>query len=63
MKPAVKKAVATFIFSTTGVLIGVNILDADVEIWKLAASTGIGSLINFAYRWAEDTLKTTKVTE
>lgn len=54
---AFKKAVATLIFSTTGVLIGANVLDADVELWKLAASTGIGAFINFVYRAAEDYLK------
>jgi hypothetical protein len=53
-----RKALATFVFSTTGVLIGVNnIFDADVAVWQLVASTGIGSLINLAYRWAEAEVK------
>lgn len=54
---AFKKAVATFVFATAGVLIGAPVLDMDVEAWKLVASTGLGSLINFAYRWAEAELK------
>ncbi len=54
---AAKKALATFVFATCGALIGAPVFDMDVEAWKLVASTGIGSLINFAYRWAESTLK------
>ena len=56
IKKSFRKALATFVFSTTGVLIGITALD-DVELWKLAASTGIGAVINFAYRWAESVLK------
>lgn len=52
-----KKALATFIFSTGGLFIGVNVFDVNFEFWKLIASTGIGSLINLSYRWAEATLK------
>lgn len=57
MNKSLKKALATFVFSTTGVLIGINVLDADLELWKLVASTGIGSLLNFLYRWSETALK------
>lgn len=48
-----KRALATFVFSTTGVLIGMQLLDADVETWKAVLSTGLGSLINLAYRASE----------
>lgn len=50
---AFRKALATLVFSTTGMLIGVNLLDVDMATWKLIASTGAGSLLNLAYRWAE----------
>lgn len=56
-KKALKKATATFIFSTGGLFIGVNIFDADLEFWKLIASTGLGSLFNLAYRWSESAIK------
>lgn len=55
--PAFRKAVATLIFSTLGVIVGIPVLDIDVETWKLAASTGIGSLVNLAYRWAEGVMR------
>jgi len=54
---AARKAVATFIFATTGVLVGAPILDIDAATWKLAAGVGIGALINLAYRWSESELK------
>jgi hypothetical protein len=54
---AAKKALATFIFATAGVLIGAPVFDIDVETWRLAAGTGLGALINFVYRWAETELK------
>ena len=54
---AARKALATFIFATAGALIGAPVFDMDVEAWKLVASTGLGSLINFADRWAEAELK------
>lgn len=57
MIDALKRSVATFIFSTTGVLIGANLLNIGAETWELAASTGLGSLINLAYRSAERWLK------
>jgi len=52
-----KKALATFIFATTGVLIGSPAVGLDADAWKLAIGTGIGALINFAYRWSEAYLK------
>lgn len=54
---AFRKALATLIFSTAGLLVGVNILDVDMATWKLVASTGIGSLLNLAYRWAEGVVR------
>lgn len=54
---SVRKAVATFIFATAGALVGAPLFDMDVEAWKLVASTGLGALVNFAYRWAESELK------
>ena len=39
--------------ASAGVLIGANALDVDAATWKLAASVGIGAVINLAYRWAE----------
>jgi hypothetical protein len=57
MKNAFRKALATFIFSSAGALVGINVFDADVEAWKVAASLGIGALINLAYRWAETEMK------
>ena len=50
----VKKAIATLIFATTGALVGAPILD--MAIWKGAAAAGIGALINFIYRYAEQYL-------
>ena len=56
-KKALRKAVATLLFSTLGLLAGVNLLDVDMATWKLLVSTGIGSLLNLAFRWAEGVLK------
>lgn len=55
--PAFKKACATFIFASTGCLIGFNVMDVDVEVWKTAVGTGLGALVNLAYRWSESALK------
>jgi hypothetical protein len=57
LQKALKKGLATFIFSTGGLFIGVNIFDADVQFWKVIVSTGIGAIINMLYRWAESTLR------
>jgi len=57
VKKSIRKAVATFLFSTIGVTIGVNVLDADIEFYKLVLSTGIGAVLNYAYRWAESVMK------
>ena len=47
-----KKAVATFIFASTGILVGGAI--GGLEIWKTALWTGVGALINFVYRASEE---------
>lgn len=52
---SLKKAVATFVFATTGALIGTPLFG--VEFWKTAAAVGLGALINFIYRWSEEYLK------
>lgn len=52
-----KKALATFIFATAGVIVGSPVVGLDTEAWKLAVGTGIGALINLAYRWSESVLK------
>lgn len=54
---AARKAAATLVFSTAGLLVGVNVLDVDMATWKVVASTGLGSLLNLAYRWAEGVVR------
>jgi len=54
---AARKAVATFVFATGGVLIGNSVFSIDAATWKLAAGTGLGALINLAYRWSEAAVK------
>ena len=50
---AARRALATFVFATTGQLIGLPLLDMDVEAWKPVAAAGLGALVKLAYRWAE----------
>ena len=47
-----RKAVATFIFASTGILVGGAV--GGLEIWKTALWTGVGALINFVYRASEE---------
>lgn len=47
-----KKAVATFVFASTGILVGGAV--GGLEIWKTALWTGVGALINFFYRASEE---------
>lgn len=54
---AARKAAATFIFSTGGLFVGVNLFDADLAFWKLLASTGLGALLNLGFRWSESVIK------
>lgn len=43
-----KNAIAAF----TGQLIGLNMLDAGVAVWKQASAAGLASLIVSVYNWA-----------
>lgn len=54
---AFRKALATFIFATTGQLIGMPLLDIDVKVWKAVLASGVGALLNLAYRWSESAVK------
>lgn len=36
----------------TGSLIGVNVFDAHVAVWKQAAGAGIGAILLGVYNWA-----------
>jgi uncharacterized oligopeptide transporter (OPT) family protein len=48
---AAKKALATFVFASTGILVGGAL--GGVEVWKTALWAGVGALINFLYRASE----------
>lgn len=50
-KSAAKKAIATFVFASTGILLGGAL--GGLEVWKTALWAGVGALINFAYRASE----------
>ena len=54
-KTPLKKAVATFVFATSGALIGTPLFG--IEFWKTAAAVGLGALLNFVYRWSEAYLR------
>jgi len=54
---AARKAAATFIFATAGSLAGNSLLSVDAAAWKIAVGTGLGALLNLAYRWAESVTK------
>jgi uncharacterized oligopeptide transporter (OPT) family protein len=47
-----KKAIATFVFTSTGILVGGAV--GGLEIWKTALWAGVGALINFIYRASEE---------
>lgn len=51
-KAALRRAVATFIFSTGGVTAGASLFGYGVAQWKLMAGVGLGAVANLAYRWA-----------
>ena len=57
---ALRKAAATFIFSSLSVLGLSNVLGMDVAAWKLAVSTGLGAVLNLGYRWSEAVVKEKK---
>lgn len=48
---AAKKALATFVFTSTGILMGGAL--GGLEVWKTALWAGVGALINFLYRASE----------
>ena len=50
---ALRKAIATFLFASIGVLIGSQVFGIDTALWKQAASVGLGAVLNLVYRWAE----------
>jgi hypothetical protein len=52
-KTAARKAVATFLFATLGVVAGFNVMDVDVATWQVALGTGLGAVLNLVYRWSE----------
>jgi hypothetical protein len=56
-KAAFRKALATFVFATTGQLVGLPLLDVDVAVWKSVVASGVGALLNLAYRWSESAVK------
>lgn len=53
-----KKALATFVFASTGILLGGAL--GGVEVWKTALWAGIGALINFLYRASEEFINNLK---
>lgn len=54
---AARKAAATFVFSSVGVIGGGSIVGVDASAIELAVLTGIGAVLNLAYRWAEAEVK------
>lgn len=55
---SVKRALATFVFAFTGVLVGGAL--GTIPVWESALWAGAGALINFVYRAAEAYLATPK---
>lgn len=49
---SIKKAVATFVFASTGILVGGAV--GGLEVWKSAVWAGVGAVINFLYRASEE---------
>lgn len=54
-KDAFKRAVATFVFGALSAPIGAALLD--VSSWKIALTSGVAAVVNWAYRSAEAYLK------
>ena len=54
-KAAAKKALATFVFASTGILVGGAI--GGIKVWETALWAGVGALINFLYRASEEIIK------
>ena len=55
---ALKRALATFVFAFTGVLVGGAL--GTVPVWESALWAGLGAVLNFVYRAAEAYLNTPK---
>jgi hypothetical protein len=55
---SVKRALATFVFAFTGVLVGGAL--GTIPVWESALWAGAGALINFVYRAAEKYLATSE---
>lgn len=53
LRRAARKATATFLFGSLGVITGQQVFDIDAPTWKLSASVGVGAVLNLLYRWAE----------
>jgi len=56
---AAKKALATFIFASSGILVGGAL--GGLEVWKTALWTGVGALVNFLYRASEEFIKSNTI--
>lgn len=56
---SLKKAVATFIFASTGIVVGGAV--GDIKVWETAFWVGVGAVVNFVYRATEEYLKDTEV--
>ena len=54
-KSAAKKALATFVFASTGILLGGAL--GGIAVWETAFWAGVGALVNFAYRASEQLIK------
>lgn len=54
-KVAAKKALATFVFASTGILVGGAV--GGIKVWETAFWAGVGALINFLYRASEQAIK------
>jgi hypothetical protein len=57
LQDVLRRSAATFIFSSLGVIGGGAIVGVDATTLELAVLTGIGAVLNLAYRWAEKELK------
>ena len=54
---AARKAVATFLFASTGVVVGSSVFDVGWPLWQQALSVGVGALLNLVYRWSESVVR------
>lgn len=56
---SLKKAVATFVFAGSGILVGGAV--GDIKVWNTAFWVAVGAVVNFIYRASEEYLKDTEV--